>query len=235
MALNHAFWLPVFQDQFIPQLTAIIEVLEDRILSGFKNIEKEAEDLSNDRWEEFMSSPGSGDEDPSEFAEIAEHAGVSHYILLSGIRQGILNLFSVFLYHMFEQQILLFHRKEVLSPQEENNVKLFNFKEFKKRLKEKGIDIQKFSSWSKVYELSLVANAVKHAEGPSAQKLKSQRPDLFKNPDLLDLGLSFTISNTAIFLPLSGVDIYVSLEEVQVFKNALHDFYRELLHAMESI
>lgn len=137
MALYHAFWSTVFlRDQYIPQLTSIVEVLEDRILSGFNNIEKEAEDLSNARWDEFMSSPGSGDEDPSEFAEIAEQAGVSHYIFLSGMRQGILNLFSVFLYHTFEQQLLMFFRKEVLTPEEEKGSELLSHKNFKKLLKE---------------------------------------------------------------------------------------------------
>ncbi len=69
-----------------------------------------------------MSAPATGDEDPADFAEAAEQAGVSHYLLLDGIRQGMLNLFAAALYHSFEQQVMRFHRKQVLHPGEENDL-----------------------------------------------------------------------------------------------------------------
>lgn len=256
MALNHNFWSSVFQGKFLTQLSALVENLEKRILPGFEDIEKEAESLSDDMWDKFMSSPGTGEEDPSEFAEIAEQAGVSHYILLKGIRQGILNLFSIALYHAFEQQIMLFFRKEIMSPKEERDSELLNsrdFKElhktgispsshsgmlkvekFKHRLEEMGIKIEEFLSWLKVKELNLLANTVKHGEGSSAQQLKSLRPDLFKNPDLHELGLS-SESNPKVFLPLAGEDVYVSLEDIQQYKDALCNFWQELLDAMENV
>jgi hypothetical protein len=36
--------------------------------------------------------------------------------------------------------------------------------------------------WARIDELRLVANSVKHAEGPSAQQLRELRADLFQNP-----------------------------------------------------
>ncbi|MDZ7694398.1 MAG: hypothetical protein U5K69_25290 [Balneolaceae bacterium] len=233
MELNHSFWASVFKERFLPQLSSVVETLEKRILSGFEDIEKEADAIAEASWDQFMSSPGTGEEDPSDFAEIAEQAGVSHYILLKGIRQGIINLFSVALYHNFEQQIMLFFRKEILSPGEDKDSELLKFGKFKKRLKEMGINIEEFHSWSKVKELRLIANTVKHGEGSSAQQLKSLRPNLFENPDLRELGLSFK-SNPKVFLPLAGEDIYVSIENIQQYKDGLHDFFRELLDAMEN-
>lgn len=120
MALNHLFWARVFRVEFVPQLNAIIDTLENRLLSGFANLEEESEQVAEKAWERFMSRPGTGDEDPGDFAEAAQDAGVSHYLLMDGIRQGMLNLFAVALFHAFEQQVLLFHRREVSQPNAHN-------------------------------------------------------------------------------------------------------------------
>ena len=53
-------------------------------------------------------------------------------------------------------------------------------REFQKRLKDIGIDIVAFSSWTKIDELKQVANAVKHAEGDAVQRLHGLRPDFFE-------------------------------------------------------
>lgn len=233
MTLNHHFWIGVFRREFVPQLHAIVEALEKRILPTFAGIDKEAKAVSEEAWDAFMSAPGTGDVDPAEFAEAAEQAGVSHYMLIDGIRQGIVNLFAAALYHAFEQQVILFLRKEVLDLRDENNPKLFQMSEFQKRLKALNVDITTFSSWAKVDELRLVANTVKHAEGDSAQKLHHLRPDLFENPTISELGLSFGKGVPRVFLPLVGEDLYVSLTDVQRYRDSLMNFWSELGDVME--
>jgi len=233
MVLSHLFWGRVFKREFIPQLTGIFEALERRILPAFQGIEKEAEGVADDTWEKFMSTVGSGEEDPSDLAEAAQEAGVSHYMLLNGIRQGIINLFAAALYHAFEQQVILFLRRQVLHPREENDFKLFHMSEFERRLKALGIDINSFQSWPKTDELRLVANTVKHAQGDSAQKLHRQRPGLFENPEIQKLGLSSGTANPRVFLPLVGEDLYVSLADIKEYRDALLGFWKELVDAME--
>ena len=176
---------------------------------------------------------GTGEEDPSDLAEAAQDAGVSHYMLLNGIRQGIINLFAAALYHAFEQQVILFLRKQVLHPREENDSKLFHMGEFDRRLKALGIDINSFRSWPKTDELRLVANTVKHTEGDSAQKLHRQRPGLFENPEIQKLGLSSSTANPRVFLPLVGEDLYVSLADIKDYRDTLLGFWKELADAME--
>jgi hypothetical protein len=88
-----------------------------------------------------MSAPATGDEDPSVFAEAARDMGVEHYLLLSGIRQGIVNLFATALYHLFEQQLMLFHRRELLQPAEENDASQFNVEALKRHLRRRNIDV----------------------------------------------------------------------------------------------
>jgi hypothetical protein len=156
--------------------------LEKRTLPAFAGIEQEAEKVSEEAWDAFMSAPATGDEDPSEFAEAATQAGASHYLLLDGIRQGMVNLFAAAIYHALEQQLVLFLRREVLNPREENDSSLFSVSELQNRLKARYLDLAALPSWQKVQELRLVANTVKHAEGKSARELHDVRPDLFRHP-----------------------------------------------------
>ncbi len=203
------------------------------MLPAFAGIEEEARAISEETWEAFMSAPGTGDEDPSDFAEAAEEAGISHYMLIDGIRQGMINLFAAALYHIFEQQVMLFLRKQVLDLHDENNPKLFQISEFQKRLKALAIDIKMFSSWARVDELRLVSNTVKHAEGKSAKELHQLRPDLFEHPKTIGLGLSFGKIVPRVFLPLVGEDLYVAITDVQQYRDALIDFWKELGDAMK--
>lgn len=231
MIYNAHFWKQYFQAEFIPQIIGIVNALEKRILPGFQNIAEESRQVSKDTWEAFMSMPGTGDEDPADFAEEAEQAGVSHYLLFSGIRQGMLNLFATAIYHAFEQQIMLFHRIEVLRTEEENNYALLKLSEFQRRLVNSGVDITTFSSWAKIDELRLLANTVKHADGNSSKRLHELRPDMFQNSHLDKFGFSDT-RNPHIFQPLIGEDLYVSLTDVQEYSATLISFWQELSDEM---
>ena len=67
-----------------------------------------------------------------------------------------------------------------MAPRNDKDPSLIKWRPAKDRLiKYYGIDIEKFSSWAKVNELRLLANAVKHADGDSCTELKGLRPDLF--------------------------------------------------------
>ena len=47
MVLSHLFWTGFFQREFVPQLRAIVEVLEKRTLPAFAGIEQEAEAVAD--------------------------------------------------------------------------------------------------------------------------------------------------------------------------------------------
>jgi hypothetical protein len=228
---NHHFWAGYFRRRFAPQLRAIFEVLEKRTLPAFDSIQQEAEKLSAEAWDGFMSAPATGDEDPCDFAEAAEQVGVSHYLLLDGVRQGMVNLFAAAIYHTFEQQVMLFLRREVLHPREENNPKLFSVHEFQSRLKARGLDVESLESWDKVCELRLVANTVKHAEGKSAGELHKMRPDMFRHPQAA--GIDDSRMSPRVFQPLAGEDLYVSLEDVREYCDSAVRFWRNLGEAMQ--
>ncbi|MCU1302008.1 MAG: hypothetical protein JWQ87_2292 [Candidatus Sulfotelmatobacter sp.] len=223
----------VFRREFAPQVRAIVETLEKRMLPAFAGIEDEAETVVEKAWDALMSAPGTGDEDPGDFAEAAQDAGISHYMLLNGIRQGMVNLFAAALYHAFEQQIMMFLRREVLHPREENDPRLFQMSEFQKRMNILGIDITTFLAWAKVDELRLVANTVKHAEGSAAHKLHEIRPDLFVPPQTAELGLALDKIEPRVFLPLVGEDLFVSVADAGQYRDSLLEFWQQLGDALE--
>lgn len=142
------FWIDAIQAEFIPQITYIVDVLKERLLPNIRpeDIEAEAEKISDEKWEQFMSMPGTGDEDPADFADKAQIAGISHYGLMYGLRQGMLNLFAAALFHCFEQQVMWFHRKNVLKIDEENDNELFKLHVFRCRMRTYGIDLEDFGS-----------------------------------------------------------------------------------------
>jgi hypothetical protein len=233
MVFNHHFWSKAFRRDFVPQLWTITEALEKRISPAFDKIVEEAETVSNEAWEAYMNAPGTGDEDRTVFAELAEEAGVARYLLLNDVRQGITNLFAAALYHTYEQQVMLFLRKQVLHPSEEDDEKLFNWNEFQTRLRNSAIDITTFPSWKKIDELRHVTNTVKHAEGVSAQKLHQLRPDLFVAPGNYSQPASEKGYLPHVFMPLAGRDLYVTLKDVLEYRDCLINFWEELSNAME--
>jgi len=234
LALNHTYWRGVFLRTFCKEIHTLVEVLEQRVLPGFNSIEQESEKITSDAWDSFMSAPATGEEDPAEFAEAAQEIGIEHYFLMTGMRQGVTNLFAAALYHLFEQQLMLFHRRQLLHPGEENDSSLFNQKEIEKRLEPKGIVVSTFVSWPIVQELRLLANTVKHAEGASAMKLQETRPDMFKAPGLPGMGEWDVRIVRRIFQPLSGKDVFVSIENVHEFRDSLCQFWNELIDAMSA-
>lgn len=231
MALNHDYWQRVFKGEYCREICAIVDALETRILPTFSGIEQEAERASADAWDAFMSAPGTGDEDPSVFAEAAENVGIERYLLLSGIRQGAINLFAVALFHAFEQQFILFGRRELLSPIEENEESLLNLRALRERLATVDVDIEAFDSWGQIDELRLLSNVVKHAEGQSSRALHAKRPALFKAPGLPDFG-QWNLARPRVFQPLLGEDVYVSVEDVRRFRDALTKFWSEFSEAI---
>jgi hypothetical protein len=227
---NALFWVRYIRKHIIPHFEHLEKTFTQRILPTFETVESEAEQVSNKKWEQLIHQPGDPDEDLSDLAEEALEEGISYYITMMGIRQGLLNIFAVGIWHLFEQELLFIHRKELLLPQEENNAELFKLSEIKRRLKQTGIDIEKFRSWNKLEELRLVANTVKHADGISATQLKKRRPNMFIPPEERDDPFWGHIPPpTQIFKPLAGEDLYLTPGEIKSYFQAVKDFWDELM------
>jgi hypothetical protein len=233
--LDPEYWNDYFKRSFCRQITTFIDSIADRVLPTFDRIESEAEATAEQEWKRLCSLPGPEDSDMGYFAEQAQEAGIDYYLTLSAVHQSLINLTATALYHMFEQQVLLFHRKQVLRPAEKDCINLISMAEFKNRLGSMGISIEKFSIWTKVDELRVVANVVKHAEGTSAHALRSMRQDLFDHPSTRKHPLfNLKIGTRPVYLPLAGEDIFVTIDDLRAYGSALISFWEEFAEAIQA-
>jgi len=235
LALNQQIWAEHFNRVFTPQIHALVDTLSDRLLPTFGNIETEANQKADEEYERIGSLLACENTDMAEIAEQAWEAGEEHYLMMSGLRQGLQNMFAMALYHLYEQQVMLFHRRGVLVLHEKDNTNLFEHSVFQKKLLHYGIDVKTFASWPLINELRLVANTVKHGEGDSASDLHSRHPELFIAPSVAGLRFLGSEPVPPVFQPIMGEDLYVSLDDIRRYAAAVEQFWSELSDAMARV
>lgn len=230
---NATFWRGQFKRAFVPHLERLLETVEQRLLPAFDGLSAEADQIQRDTYDELGRLPADPDLDPSVPAELAFEAGCDHYMGMQAVKQAMLNMFAPLLYHAWEQQLLTFHRREVLHPGEEHDNAQLSVGVLRQRLAAKGLDITGFLTYPTLEELRLVANTVKHADGGSADQLKALRPDLFEaHLDDIDLDLPRLPYIRRVYAPLSGEDLYLTIEDLRGYGQATIAFWDELAEAL---
>ncbi|MCO1351643.1 hypothetical protein [Burkholderia vietnamiensis] len=232
---NANFWRGYFRTSFKPHLERTLQVLEERLLPSFDGIEAEATALREQTYQDLVSMPIEHDAaDESMLAQAAFEAGFDYYAGMDAIRQALVNSFAPMLYHTWEQQLLAFHRKEMLDPTEEHSNALLKLSVLRKRLAATGIDLSQLSTWSDIDQLRVVANTVKHADGESADILKAQRPDFFDptrmNGQLAAMPFRVTPS---VYRPMSGEDLYLTVGDIKAYGASTIRFWDEFADALE--
>lgn len=230
--LDGNFWSSHFERLFVPQVNNFCDVLLKRVLPTFAKIEQEADGVAEDEFKRLGSMPGDSETDMGSLSEQAQEAGVAHYDALESVRQTIINLSTAALFHIFEQQLLFFHRRQVLHPAEENDISKIRTDELKRRLLSGGIDIESLQSWKDIYELQLIANSVKHAEGRSSEELQGLRKDLFTHPVLRNEEVPWPDLDARVYLPLAGQDIYLTTADLEKYRSAIVLFWQEFGEAI---
>ncbi|WP_434668014.1 hypothetical protein P5W99_36580 [Paraburkholderia sp. A3BS-1L] len=231
---NALFWRGYFERMFKPHLERTLQVLEKRLIPTFDGIEAEATAVREKTYEDLMAMPVDPDmTDESMLADAAFQAGYDHYSGMEAVRQSLINAFAPLLFHTWEEQLIGFHRKEVLRPREKNDNRLLQVKILRKRLMDEGLDVTRLSTWSSLEELKLVANTVKHADGESADRLRGVRPELFE----MDRGASAAnpirhACQHRVYHPMSGEDLYLTLGDLQGYGRAAIAFWEEFADAL---
>ncbi len=132
----------------------------EKVVPAFEGIAEEAERATEAEYERLGGAMPYDDQiDMSDVAEMANDHGIAYYETMSGVRQGVLNVLAVGLYHLFEQQQLFFLRRGLLSSAE-GVPALFKVAEFEERLTECGVECRNFSCAGKLHELKTAANAI---------------------------------------------------------------------------
>jgi hypothetical protein len=205
--------------------------VEERIIPLSDQLQKMAEDVEKQTYDELMSQPF-GEEylgDGSEEAETAHGTGLSFYEDISKMYQATLNLFSAGLFHVMEQQLSDLTRDGAIE-KEASDSKLDKLIDWYKKGFQ--LDLQQFPDWWVIDELRLVANSTKHAEGPAAKQLREKRPELFIYPALRkDDPNTFVVSPLS--LPLGGDGLYVTGDEFRRYHKTVLNLFEWLMKYFE--
>jgi hypothetical protein len=225
---NHLAWH--FGTFVVPCFRAYRDHILGDVLSGYANIDERAERVADEVYEQMGSRLGGGDfdGDRSEDAEIGTERGVVYYEMMTGMRQATINLHAAGLFHLLEQQLGNLISKILYKDEKLPKSNIHSYaKWYRDNL---GLDLERLPQWSKIDELRLVANAVKHAEGDSEAKLRPLRPDLFEHPIRAEMGLSgLPCREEPLRLPLAGDGLFVTEGVFPEYSTIVYDFVSAIL------
>ncbi len=99
------------QSQIFEQLDIFYDILESRILASFDSVEEEAKELEVNRLKELNENFNPDYMDGYTMHEDAYSKGGEYYAMHTQMEQSLLNMSTVWLYHLFEQQLFLISKK----------------------------------------------------------------------------------------------------------------------------
>ena len=210
------FYLDLFKGQLKYYQTSI----SDRVLPAFSQIESEAEDFER-RETERLQSIVNPEMDHSRFAELIQDRAIDYYISLRDVRQGIVNLLTAGLYHLFEQQMTQLVKTFAHLPASTQKL----FPRFIEIMKVHNCSAESLPNWDLLCnELRLVANAVKHGPGPSADELAVRKPDYFR-PEHMKSDSTFDARGHHAIKPIAGEGLFLSEDDFTRYAAALIEFW----------
>jgi len=211
---------------FQSQMSSFIEIYFQKLLPVFRDIEKEAEECESGVYNNYMNRPSDGSSlDPGAIAEGARDVAVEHYSFLKLGRYHLTATWHAMLYELWEQQIRSFLFEEISKDKTIGGFKNFceTFSKIKAKLELHGVDTTAGFCWSKIDELNLLCNIIKHSHGSSLDRLRRKNPALLKKGNFTKVDL---------------IELYRTslLEEVlNIDETTLKDYKEALLSFWENI
>jgi len=228
MAVNGSYIEWRVRGVALAQVRAYGECVLREIMPIFANLNDKAESVATAEYERLGSEPvgDSWDGDMGSLAEAAHDKGLAYYETMTGLRQAVLNLFAVGLFHLVEQELADLCRDASFDVEPPRDTQMAVVADWYRD--HFGLDLSRLRTWSTIDELRLVANASKHAEGTAARQLRERRPELFHNPVLRERFPGAPPSPWPIFRPLAGEDLYVTPQVLQQYVEAAVTFASEV-------
>lgn len=218
------------QYSVVPYVKAYGQCVLDDVEPAFSGLSEKANIIASVEFGRLVEKPvgENFDGDMSIAAESAQENGQAFYDIMVAIRQASLNLFVTGLFHLLEQQLADLCRDGSFHVSPPKDTKLDVVQKW--YLDNFNLNLSELASWSKIEQLRLLANSVKHGEGGSLVKLRNIRPDIFRNPDLNELfpndsDLCLVVD---VRLPMAGEDIYVTTQIFDEFSKAVISFIAEI-------
>jgi hypothetical protein len=206
------------------EVEAYSQVFTQRVARAFDKLDEDAHRIQEQAYAKMAEGAGP-EADEAWASEAAYFEGVGYYQVTNAIRQGVFNLMVAGLYHLLEQQAAKMVKEVLPTPRRPPQDDRYPVPVMSHVMLERGVDLTKFNHWTKLDDLRLVANAVKHGDGVSAEKLKGRRPELFESP--LDLP-RFASASSPPIRPLVGEGMWLTEDDFNDYANTLKGFWHEL-------
>ena len=232
MPRRYGLWPVIIRSRFVQQIDRYAGVLTDRLLPAFDNIDAEAQRVEDETYQRLFSQSSAEEPDVASLDERAKEEAGDFLLMMWRMKQAQINLQTVGLYHLFEQQLFEFHRLRLLPPNGSRVTTKIEIQNTKAELLKDGIDIEKLPAWTKVDELRLVVNCAKHAEGPACQQLRQLRADLLSNPSRRADGLPWPDPDPVVLNPLGGENLYINLRDFEEYVRSVKSFWSDLASAL---
>jgi hypothetical protein len=217
----------------IPYVRAYGECVLREVLPVFANLEVRADEIADAEFERLGAEPAGEecDGDMSAAAETAQDKGQAFYDTMFALRQTTLNLFAAGLFHLVEQQLADLCRDATFRIDPPDDTKLGIVAQWYRRHFD--LDLRDLPMWPEIDELRFLANAVKHAEGDSAEDLRGRNPELFRDPRLREIGLD-NAADQPLRLPLAGDDLYVTEGRFGRYSESANQFLAAIAEHFEA-
>ena len=232
--MNGAYLEMRIRGYIIGPIIAFREYIFSEVLPAFGDLNDRADKVAQEYYDTIGSQPAGEDWniDMGDVAEDAHDRGLSWYQMMTSLRQSMLNLLAAGLFHLTEQRLALLCRDGGFMMQPPRDTKLEEVKKwYATNLR---LDLETLPSWPTIDELRLVANAVKHAEGPATRQLRDIRPELFTDPAFGQLSKKMEedglgrMDGGTVSAPLSGEEFFVSEKLLKDYAEAAESFFTEI-------
>lgn len=221
--MPRTWWARYVSSEYPRYAELLLRALRERVLPQFAYLDEEANEFARAEYKRIGRLPSSGEAsfDMGDVAEQAYDAAINWYQTMCGVRQSLINLHAVGLFHLFEQQLYDFVKHAGLSEREEAD-----YRKDCKAVESLGIRLSDLPSWEKLQELRLLCNSIKHADGPSSAQLKTVWPEIFVDPVVA--GGPFVGNPRPITQPLAGEDVYLEENELDFYCSAIREFWSSI-------
>ena len=222
--MKSQLYLPEVKRKYLKlEISNFVEIYSQKLLPVFKDIKNDAKKYTNGFYNNSMSQPACDDSiDPASIAETALDEGIDYYSYLTLGKYNLTATWHATLYQLWEQQLRRFLFQEISHVY---NIQFETFciklSEIKEKFKFHNVDIESFSCWPQIRELSLLCNVIKHAGGRSEKELREIKPELFKQEDKIDYITTFKTT-------LLEETLNINETTLQRYKETLLSFWDEI-------
>jgi len=179
MAGNYLFWKRYVIDAVLPGFDLLQEYYQREITPSFENLEKRAEEVSQEAWQRIMSQPGEPVHDPAFYAESAWEEGLNWFIDMAELRHDLNGLFCVAIWSRIEKYLGLLFTREILPwYKDTTEYERLLWRTICDEYRKVGIHLNGVQPFEHIDVLRLVNNAVKHGQGHSLKKLRGRKPEM---------------------------------------------------------